>query len=67
MVLTVGDQEVSHDFDVAVIDLPSKVRKLAITEVIGNAALLRWEQPSDIGNCELLGYQVIYRIKTNVL
>ena len=57
MQLTVGDQLVTHDFDLAVIDFPSKVRKLTIDEIIGNAVLLKWEAPSDCGNCDLIGYQ----------
>ena len=57
MQLSVGDQLVTHDFDVAVIDVPSKVRKLVIDEVIGNAVMLKWEAPSDDGNCDLTGYQ----------
>ena len=57
MQLEVGDQLVVHDFDVAVIDYASKVRKLIVDEVIGNAAMLKWEAPSDCGNCDLVGYQ----------
>lgn len=57
MQLAVGDQLVTHDFDVAVIDIPSKVRKLVIDEVIGNAVMLKWEAPTDDGNCDLTGYQ----------
>lgn len=57
MQLEVGDQLVVHDFDVAVIDYAGKVRKLIVEEVIGNAAMLKWEAPSDCGNCDLVGYQ----------
>jgi len=63
MTITVGDQIVEHDFDVAVIDYPSKVRSLVIEEVIGTAALLKWKVPKDDGNCELIGYQVEKRDK----
>ena len=68
MQLAVGDQLVTHDFDLAVIDIPSKVRKLVIDEVIGNAVMLKWEAPSDDGNCDLIGYQessVTIRGRTN--
>ena len=61
--IKVGDQVECHDFNVAVIDIPSKVRGLVIDEVIGTAVLLKWKPPKDNGSCDLIGYQVEKRDK----
>lgn len=49
--------------DVAVVDVPSKPRKPAIVEVIGNSVQLSWNEPKDNGNCDIIGYSVEKRDK----
>lgn len=59
----VGDNEVSARIDVAVVDVPSKVIKPTIKEIIGTAVCLEWKAPKDDGNTEIIGYTVEKRTK----
>uniref|UniRef100_H2ZJW8 Myosin-binding protein H n=1 Tax=Ciona savignyi TaxID=51511 RepID=H2ZJW8_CIOSA len=56
--LKVGDDVVDSKVEVAVIDIPSKPRQVKLIEVVGNSASLKWEEPNDSGNTEILGYIV---------
>uniref|UniRef100_F7AV37 Myosin-binding protein H n=1 Tax=Ciona intestinalis TaxID=7719 RepID=F7AV37_CIOIN len=56
--LKVGDDVVGAKVEVAVIDIPSKPRQVKLVEVVGNSASLKWEEPNDSGNTEILGYIV---------
>nr|CAB3264099.1 myosin-binding protein C, cardiac-type-like [Phallusia mammillata] len=56
--LKVGDDIVTSKIEVAVIDIPSKPRQVKLGEVVGNSASLKWEEPSDNGNTDILGYVV---------
>ena len=59
----VGDMFVEAPIEVAVIDVPTPVKKLKVDEVIGNSIQLSWEKPADNGNCEITGYKVEKRDK----
>lgn len=61
--VTVGDFEAEGTINIAIIDRPSKVRNLKISEVIGNSVQLTWDKPLDEGNCEIQGYKVMRRDK----
>nr|XP_039267422.1 myosin-binding protein C, cardiac-type-like [Styela clava] len=56
--LKVGEDIVKAHIDVAVIDIPSKPRQVKLVEVLGNSASLKWEEPSDSGNTDIIGYVV---------
>ncbi|XP_076805528.1 myosin-binding protein C, fast-type-like isoform X3 [Clavelina lepadiformis] len=56
--LRVGDDLVISKIEVAVIDIPSKPRQVKLVEVVGNSASLKWEEPNDSGNTDILGYIV---------
>lgn len=43
---------------VFVADIPSKPRQVKLVEVIGNSASLKWEEPNDCGNTDIIGYVV---------
>merc|ERR1711981_1135730 len=58
MKIEVGPQTATADFDVGVIEIPSKPRSFQIADVVGSSAQLKWLAPKDDGNCEILGYQV---------
>ena len=64
--ITVGDTVVTADITVAVVDVPSKVRKITIDEVIGNSVSLKWVVPKDDGNTEIIGYIIEKRDKKSV-
>ena len=61
--VVVGEFEADATITVCVIDRPSAVRKLRVTDVIGNSVSLTWEPPFDEGNCDMLGYKVERRDK----
>lgn len=58
MKIEVGPQTATADFDVAVIEIPSKPRNVQIADVVGTSAQIKWLVPKDDGNCEILGYQI---------
>ena len=59
----VQDLSASATIDIAVVDVPSKPRKLQIVETIGTSVQLKWEAPTDNGNLDILGYSVDKRDK----
>ena len=59
----VQDLSASATIDIAVVDVPSKPRKLQIVETIGTSVQLQWEAPKDNGNLDILGYSVDKRDK----
>ena len=63
MKVTVQDLTTEATIDVAVVDIPSKPRKVQIVETIGNSVQLKWEAPKDNGNIEITGYQIEKRDK----
>ena len=66
LTITVGDTTVSADIRVAVVDVPTLVRKITVDEIIGASVSLKWTVPKDDGNTDINGYIVEKRDKKSV-
>ena len=63
MYVQVGDKTARAQFNVAVVEAPSRPRNVKIVEIIGSSVQLKWDEPKDDGNNEIIGYYVEKRDK----
>ena len=63
MSVQVGDKTARAQFNVAIVEAPSRPRNVKIVEIIGSSVQLKWDEPKDDGNNEIIGYYVEKRDK----
>ena len=63
MYVQVGDKTARAQFNVAIVEAPSRPRNVKIVEIIGSSVQLKWDEPKDDGNNEIIGYYVEKRDK----